>query len=692
MESTAGEPTAMEPAESRLKAKVEPIPDLTDFSASDLNLKMNCSTVPAVTESRRKAKVEPIPDLTDFSASDLNLKMNCSTVPAVTEVPPAGHVPKTSTPRHRKVDSENRAFKERWEMDYLFVKTKNKPQCLVCFQILAVCKEYNVKRHYVSQHEFQFSKYTGELRLAVISDLKSKLNSQAPLPEPALNTEKAAIKASFLICEEIVKRKKAFSDGAFIKECAVKMARAFGNEEMAKSFESVSLSHQTVARRISVMDQYITQKVHEAVKNCTYFSIAVDENVDITGTNQLIICIRTVDENFNTSEELLHLTPLQGVAKDEDIYEEVKIALGDYGGLERCISIMTDGCKSTTLKNSVLAALLRRDGFGCLLLHCIVHEEGLVGTLLKMADVMEVVIKVTNLIRDKKCGVTRRRFKALLEELEAASSDLPQNRNLRWLSEGSYLSKFFRFRKDIYLYLVELKSDPFLEMRLCDMDFLCSLAFLTDITQSLNTLNMSLQEREQNINQLFKHISAFKNKLMLLKLNLLRNELIHLNCCSELFYEMKDTGSILDFNRFIPKIEILIENFTARFQEFNELSYSFRLFSSPLTVDIVDADAHYQMELCEVQADVFLASRPESGIPFFKLLPKERYPNLRDLGLKIASMFGSTYICEKAFSDLNHIKSKYRNNISNRTLLQALRLSTTNLKVDVDELLSQPTH
>ncbi|XP_072277630.1 general transcription factor II-I repeat domain-containing protein 2B-like [Pyxicephalus adspersus] len=608
------------------------------------------------------------------------------------QVIPAGLVPKISTPRHRKVDSENRAFKERWETDYLFVKTKDKPQCLVCFQILAVCKEYNVKRHYVSLHECQFSKYTGELRLAVINDLKSKFNSQTPLPAPTINTEKAAIKASFLICEEIVRRKKAFSDGAFIKDCAVKMARAFGNEEMAKSFESVSLSHQTVARRISVMDQYVTQKVQEAIKDCTYFSIAVDENVDITGIHQLIICVRTVDENFNISEELLHLSPLQGAAEDEDVYKEVKIALGDYGGLGRCISIMTHGCKLTNSKNAGLSMLLKRDGFSSMLLPCIIHEEGLLGTLLKMSDVMEIVIKVTHLIRDKKCGVTRRRFKALLEELEAASSDLPQNRNLRWLSEGSYLSKFFRYRREIHSLLVELKSDPVLEMCLCDMDFLCSLAFLTDITQSLNTLNKNLQEKEQNISQLYKHISAFRNKLLLFKLNLLRNELIHFNCCSELFYEVKESGTVLNFNRFIPKIEILIENFSARFQGFNDLNSSFRLFSNPLTVDIVAADVNYQMELCEVQADVFLASRAESGVPFFKLLPRDRYPNLRDLGLKIASMFGSTYICEKTFSDLNHIKSKYRNNISNHTLLQALRLSTTNLKVDVDELLSQPAH
>ncbi|KAM9302093.1 general transcription factor II-I repeat domain-containing protein 2B-like [Gastrophryne carolinensis] len=613
-------------------------------------------------------------------------------VPAEVAKVPYDRLPlKTSPRRGRKVDNENRAFKERWETDYLFVKMKNKPQCLVCYQILSVCKEYNVKRHYVSQHEFQFSKYTGELRLFLINDLKNKLSSQAPLPAQAINEEKAAIKASFLICEEIVKRKKEFSDGAFIKECAVKMALAFGNEEMAKSFESVPLSQQMVARRISVMDQYLVQKVHEAVTNCVYFSLAVDENVDFTGTNHLVVCIRTVDEDFNTAEELLHMIPLPGAATDEDIYKEVTSCLGAYSGLERCTSLITSSGRYTFTKNTRLSALLTNDAIGCLLLHCILHEEVLLRTLLKMADVMEVVIKTTNLIRDKKCGGTCKHFKGLLEELEVASCDLPPTRNIQWLSDGSYLSKFFRLRKEIYIFLVEFKCDPCLKERLADIDFLCSLAFLTDITQSLNTLNKNLREPKQNICQLYKHISAFRNKLMLFKLNLLRNELMHFESCSELFHEIKESGTVLEFNRFIPKIEVLIEHFNVQFQEFNELNSSFRLFSSPLTADIVTSDAHYQMELCEIQADLFLASLAETGLPFFKLLPKERYPNLRNLGLKMASMFGSTYLCEKVFSDLNHIKSKYRNNISNRTVLQELRLSTTNLKVDIDQLLSQPS-
>ncbi|CAH2326306.1 general transcription factor II-I repeat domain-containing 2-like [Pelobates cultripes] len=596
------------------------------------------------------------------------------------------------TPKQRKVDSENRSFKERWELDYFFIRNRDKPQCLICSQTLAVCKEYNVKRHYYSQHEKVYGQYTGELRIAMMNDLRSKHFDQTNAPPPSVPNEKAAVKASYVICEEIVKRKRAFSDGPFVKACAIKMARAFGNEDLAKHFESVSLSHQTVARRISVMDQYVNRKVHNVITNCAYFSVALDENTDITGISQLIIFIRTVDDNFETSEELLKLTSLQGTRKEDDIYNEVKCAVAEYGGFKKCTSIITDGAKSTVVKNLCLSTLLKRDGIECMMLHCIVHEEALIGTLLKMTDVMEIVIRITNLISDKKCALTRRRFKAYLEELEAAYGDLPLHKNVRWLSAGNYLSRFFSLRKEMYLFLMEIKCDPVLEESLIDGDFLSSLAFLTDITLHLNYLNKKLQEKDQQVSQLYNHISSFRNTLMLLKLNLLRNELTHLQSCNELFQEIEENGTTLDFSRFVPKIDILIDNFTQRFQEFNKMNSSFRLFNNPLNTNIANEEAKYQMELCEIQSDMFLASRVESGVPFFKLLPKDKYPNMRNLGLKMTSMFGSTYICEKAFSDLNYIKSKYRSSISNGTLQQILRLSTTNITVDIDELLSQLSH
>jgi hypothetical protein len=67
-----------------------------------------------------------------------------------------------SNSKWRKVDSENRAFKSDWEHDYFFILNKDyKPQCLVWFQVLAVLlKEYNLKRHYMTNHKQKFEKHS----------------------------------------------------------------------------------------------------------------------------------------------------------------------------------------------------------------------------------------------------------------------------------------------------------------------------------------------------------------------------------------------------------------------------------------------------------------------------------------------------------------------------------------------------
>ncbi|KAL1448386.1 hypothetical protein WDU94_006612 [Cyamophila willieti] len=67
------------------------------------------------------------------------------------------------------------------------------------------------------------------------------------------------------------------------------------------------------------------------------------------------------------------------------------------------------------------------------------------------------------------------------------------------------------------------------------------------------------------------------------------------------------------------------------------------LFSNPMNVDIEKQDTIYQMELCDLQADTFNQTVQLHGPDFFKLLPRDRFPNLRQFGLRMVSMFGSSY-------------------------------------------------
>lgn len=110
------------------------------------------------------------------------------------------------------------------------------------------------------------------------------------------------------------------------------------------------------------------------------------------------------------------------------------------------------------------------------------------------------------------------------------------------------------------------------------------------------------------------------------------------------------------------------------------------LFSNPLRANIEQQPSHLQLELCDLQADIFLQRRKEKGANFFKLLAKERFTNLQDFSLKITSMFGSTYLCESAFSGLKFTKNLNRSHLTDSSLLHLLRLSTIGLEVDIRSL------
>jgi hypothetical protein len=60
--------------------------------------------------------------------------------------------------------------------------------------------------------------------------------------------------------------------------------------------------------------------------------------------------------------------------------------------------------------------------------------------------------------------------------------------------------------------------------------------------------------------------------------------------------------------------------------------------------------------------------------------------NLREIFLKISCLFGSTFICEHAFSLMKTIKSKSRTRLTDSHLESTLKIATTNIKIDIEQL------
>ena len=101
------------------------------------------------------------------------------------------------------------------------------------------------------------------------------------------------------------------------------------------------------------------------------------------------------------------------------------------------------------------------------------------------------------------------------------------------------------------------------------------------------------------------------------------------------------------------------------------------------------------MEIIDLQNDIELKSRSRDS-DFWGLVSREKFPLLTACALKVNAYFGSTYLCEMAFSQMKIIKSKYRSCLTDAHLTDCLRLAVCsyepNYKELADSIQSQPSH
>lgn len=177
-------------------------------------------------------------------------------------------------------------------------------------------------------------------------------------------------------------------------------------------------------------------------------------------------------------------------------------------------------------------------------------------------------------------------------------------------------------------------------------------------------------------------IDSFLKKLGLYRLDLSTNNLNFFDSCKMINSENLDT----EFTEFIVILDDVIEQFKKRFEDFEEIRKLAPIFYNPMKCIIHLQPLCYQLELCELQSDPILQIHDVTGIDFWKLVPIEKYPILRDGVLRIYSMFGSTYLCESTFSIMSHIKSKNRNRLTDDNLQSLLRVTTTNIPIEISEV------
>jgi hypothetical protein len=620
-----------------------------------------------------------------------------------------------SANKQRKVDFENRLFQDSWTENYLFVLSPsgNKPVCLLCNESIAVVKQSNIKRHFEKKHATFNEQFpiASQIRKDKVTSLKSNVARSQLVLVRSMTKQEKAMEASLRVTWLIAKKKKPFTDAELVKDCVLAVVESVCDEKdkpgLTAAVKEIPLSDTTAGRRVDILGEKSFDILRASIQKSTKFSIALDESTDKADVAQLAVYVRYLNENI-FAEELLCLLPLVGHTGAQDVYTVLTEFLERHDiDRQRIVSLATDGAPSMIGRVNGLAKRLTDDIPNLVTFHCIIHQSVLCARLSgELADAMTTIMKLVNFLRSTS-SLQHRLFKAFLSEVDAEYDDLLVHNDVRWLSKGKVLQRFWILKEEVHQYLQTLSSEKAAGFadKLNNENFMQIVAFLCDIFQYLNDLNVKLQGRKHNVADLIENISAFRSKLVLFHTDISSRKLLH-------FSTMKAAvGHALpsvDLSVMTSFIEQLMTNFEERFDNFKIKKEVLVLLRNPFHVDIAGDIAHevavatcfnfineseFQLQLVDLQNDEALKAgfSMSSDAEDFWIVQAVRYPIVREVALTLLTMFGSTYVCESSFSTMNLIKNRQRMRLGDKRLEHSLRIATTACVPDFKKLAQDRT-
>ena len=165
---------------------------------------------------------------------------------------------------------------------------------------------------------------------------------------------------------------------------------------------------------------------------------------------------------------------------------------------------------------------------------------------------------------------------------------LPYHTDVRWLSRGAVLKHFYKLHTEIAEFM---QGKGKLVVELDDPEWTRDLAFLVDITEHLNVLNVSMQGRNKLVTEYYDSVRTFQSKLELWKTQLSKHNAAHFPCLKS------QPVNHQSMDKYANLLSGLRHEFDNRFTAFIELEKDFALFCSPFTIDASEVPEAIQMEL-----------------------------------------------------------------------------------------------
>lgn len=304
----------------------------------------------------------------------------------------------------RKVDNENRWFREEWREAYGFILPEfanAKPLCLICNEVISVCTEYNIRQHHKTKHgslSASFPLKSESRRLKKICALYGSYIQSSQIVVRGLTTQEklssASLKASWILARH----------AEIMRDVMVSVLQELSTDKacdaLIASVKQMPLSTRTAVCRIEAMSSEIQGEIIQALLKVDHYSLAIDESTDTMNVAQMCVYVRYFDDkSVSFQEELLFLIPLKGQTTGDILFakEQFKRHLLP---LEKIYFIVTDGAPSMVGKRRGLVSRLKEVAPNIQALHCLIHQTVLCAKLSgELKTVRDKVMRIINYIR-----------------------------------------------------------------------------------------------------------------------------------------------------------------------------------------------------------------------------------------------------------------------------------------------------
>lgn len=284
------------------------------------------------------------------------------------------------------------------------------------------------------------------------------------------------------------------------------------------------MSHDIINEILSLLSLKVQTELRQTVKKRKYFSILADETSDISINEQMVVCLRTVDDNLDVEEHFLGLYETS-FTDSETLYKIINDVLLRYSlGIEDCRGQCYDGASNVSGSISGLQKRILSDEPRALYVHCNAHNLNLVvqdsfQKISSIRDFLALIKDLINFVRDSPKRLSM--FKSLqlqgLEESKNLRPFCPTRWCVRVKSLQSILKNYSTLLKFFHQIGEEstesgAKAHGFEEKMMAFKNYFL-LRLLIFVFERIEILNSELQKKDLNFSAAQKKTECLRDSL-----------------------------------------------------------------------------------------------------------------------------------------------------------------------------------